>query len=53
LSSGGLVQLNERIFIMDQMNGWMGGGVWIWPVIGILVVALLVIVISKLSNKKS
>jgi hypothetical protein len=29
----------------------MGGGMWIWTVIGVLVVVLLVIVISKLSKK--
>jgi uncharacterized membrane protein len=37
---------------MDHwMNGWMGGGMWIWPVIGILMVVLLVVAISKLSRK--
>ena len=29
----------------------MGGGTWIWAVIGVLVVVLLVVVISKLSKK--
>jgi hypothetical protein len=29
----------------------MGGGVWIWTVIGVLVVVLLVVVIKKLSKK--
>jgi hypothetical protein len=29
----------------------MGLGMWIWTVIGVLVVVLLVIVISKLSKK--
>ena len=33
------------------MNGWSGGVMWIWPVVGILVVVLLVVVISKLSKK--
>jgi len=33
------------------MGGWAGGGMWLWTVIGILVVVLLVIVIIKLSNK--
>jgi uncharacterized membrane protein len=37
---------------MNYTNGWMGGGMWIWTVIGILVVVLLVVVITKLSNKK-
>jgi len=30
------------------MDGWAGGGMWIWTVVGILVVALLVVVILKL-----
>jgi hypothetical protein len=34
------------------MDGWMGEGMWIWTVIGILVVVLLAVVIIKLSNKK-
>jgi uncharacterized membrane protein len=38
--------------MMNYTNGWMGGGMWIWTVIGVLVVVLLVIVITKLSNKK-
>jgi len=29
----------------------MGGGTWIWTVIGVLVVVLLVIAINKLSKK--
>ncbi len=29
----------------------MGGGVWQWSVIGVVVVVLLVIVVSKLSKK--
>jgi len=33
------------------MNGWMGGGMWLWTVIGILVVVLLVVVITKLLKK--
>ncbi len=35
----------------NWMNGWMGGGMWIWPVIGILLVVPLVVAISKLSRK--
>lgn len=35
------------------MNSWSGGGMWIWPVIGVLVIVLLVIAIMKMSNKKS
>ena len=29
----------------------MGGGMWFWTVIGVLVVVLLIVVISKLSKK--
>ena len=35
------------------MNGWAGGGMWLWTVIGVLVVVLLVVAINKLSNKSS
>jgi hypothetical protein len=38
--------------MMNHTEGWMsGGGIWIWTVIGVLVVVLLVVVISKLSKK--
>ena len=33
------------------MTGWNGGGMGLWAVLGIVVVTLLVIVISKLSKK--
>ncbi len=36
---------------MNHMDGWVGGGMWIWTVIGVLVVVLLIVVISKQSNK--
>ena len=47
---------NERSFVlMNQTDGWMGGwtggGMWIWPVIGIAVVVLLVVVIINQSKK--
>jgi len=29
----------------------MGGGMWIWTVIGVLVVVLLIVVINKVSAK--
>ena len=32
-------------------GGWMGGGMWIWTVIGVLLVVLLVVVINKVSAK--
>ena len=37
--------------LMMNYNGWMGGGMWIWTVIGVLLVVLLVVVINKVSNK--
>jgi hypothetical protein len=40
---------NERSLMM--MNGWMGGGMWIWTAIGVLVVVLLVVAINKVSKK--
>jgi hypothetical protein len=33
------------------MSGWMGGGMWLWGGIGVLVVVLLVVAIIKLSKK--
>ena len=33
------------------MGGWAGGGMWLWTVIGVLVIVLLVVVIVKLSKK--
>ena len=33
------------------MDGWAGGGMWLWTVIGVLVVILLVFVINKLPMK--
>jgi hypothetical protein len=33
------------------MCGWTGGGMWVWTVIGVLVVVLLVVAIMKLSKK--
>jgi len=51
----GRSQRNEMGFMMNHtygwVGGWAGGGMWIWTVIGVLVVVLLVVVISKLSKK--
>jgi uncharacterized membrane protein len=33
------------------MGGWMGGGMWVWPVISVLVVVLLVVAMRKSTNK--
>jgi uncharacterized membrane protein len=40
----------------DEPCKWMdgrmaGGGMWLWPVIGVAVVVLLVVVIAKLFRK--
>lgn len=35
----------------NWINGWSGGGMWIWTVIGTLLVVLLVVAIGKLSKK--
>jgi uncharacterized membrane protein len=40
----------ERLFMMNHY-GWMGGGMWVWTVIGVLVVVLLVVLIQKVSRK--
>lgn len=36
---------------MNHTDGWMGGGMWIWVVIGTLVVVALLVLINKLSKK--
>jgi hypothetical protein len=52
---GSQPQRNKRNFMMNNtdgwMNGWMGGGMWIWTVLGIAIVVLLAFVIGKLSKK--
>ena len=35
----------------NDSHGWSGGGMWIWTVVGILVIVLLVVAIMKLSKK--
>jgi hypothetical protein len=37
--------------MMNHTDGWMGGGMWIWAVIGVAVVVLLVVVVNQLSKK--
>jgi hypothetical protein len=38
-------------YIQGGMGEWMGGGMWLWTVIGVLVVVLLFVMINKLSKK--
>ncbi len=50
-------QRNKRNLLMNHTDGWMndgwmGGGMWIWTVIAVVIVALLVVMIGKLSKKK-
>jgi uncharacterized membrane protein len=33
------------------MNGSMGGGMWLWTVISVVVIVLLVVVIGRMSKK--
>ena len=48
--------VQKRSF-MNNHNGWMGGTngsgieMWIWPVIGVLVVILLVVLILRVAKK--
>lgn len=48
-------QRNQGSFTMNHadgwMNNWMGGGMWIWVVVGTVVVFMLVVAIIKLSKK--
>jgi hypothetical protein len=41
--------------MMNHANGWMGGwmdeGMWIWTMLGVVVVVLLVVVIGKQFKK--
>lgn len=37
--------------MMNYTDGWMGGGMWLWPVIGVLLIVLLIVVILKQSQK--
>jgi uncharacterized membrane protein len=50
-----LAQHNKQNFMMNYNNGWMGGrmggAMWLWSVIGVAVVVLLVLVISRVARK--
>jgi hypothetical protein len=41
---------------MNHRNGWMdgpwaSGGMWLWTLIGVLIVVLLVVLINRVSRK--
>lgn len=42
--------------MMNHGYGWMGGsmgeGMWVWTVIGILVVVLLIVLITRMSARR-
>jgi hypothetical protein len=40
-----------KVFMMNQTNHWMGGGMWGWTVVGTLLVVLLVVAIVKVAKK--
>ncbi len=48
-------QRSEKNNMMNHtdgwMSGWLGGGMWIWSVIGVTVVVLLAVVIGRMSKK--
>lgn len=53
--TAGIPRRNERSFLMFNnmmndggMNGWMNGGMWVWPVLATLVAVLIVVVVIKL-----
>lgn len=37
--------------MMNVTHGRMSGGMWFWPVIGVLLIVLLVVAILKLNEK--
>jgi len=45
--------MNQHYQWMNGMNGWNGGGMWFWTAIAVLVVALLIVLINKVSKKES
>jgi uncharacterized membrane protein len=51
LPSGGLIAKQRTGTVMHYTNGWMGGGMWLWTVVGVLVVVLLAVVIGKQSKQ--
>jgi uncharacterized integral membrane protein len=48
-------RLNERSFVMKHpdgwMNRWLGGGMWAWTMVGILLVILLAVLIGRATRK--
>lgn len=36
---------------MNHSDGWMGRGMWVWTVVGVLMVVLLVVLINTLTKQ--
>lgn len=34
------------------MTGWGGGGLWVWAILGVVVVMLLAVIVNKITKKK-
>jgi hypothetical protein len=45
--------MNQPYRWMNGMNGWTGGGMWIWTTIPVLAVFLLIVLINNASKKES
>jgi hypothetical protein len=44
--------MNDSVRWMgDGMGGWMGGGMWFWPVGCLLVLAVIVFIVIRLTKK--
>ncbi|MCB1121981.1 MAG: hypothetical protein KJT03_10555 [Verrucomicrobiae bacterium] len=50
-SFSGLAVAQSNAIYMNHGNVGMGGGMWLWIVISVLAVALLLVVINKLTKK--
>jgi hypothetical protein len=37
--------------MMNYTNGWMGGGMWLWTIVGVLLIVLLIVVIITQAKK--
>jgi len=35
---------------MNPTHAWMGGGMWVWTVAGVLLVVLLIVLMNKLPS---
>jgi uncharacterized membrane protein len=47
----GRERLQRKEGYMNNMYGWMGGGMWGWTIFCVLVLVLLVVMLNKVSTK--